>query len=93
VRARASTAREGGARGEAPRRSLAETQTLGQKVLIIDGGSKESGEALVKHVTEVYGTGTVDESLLRRDEGVTRRDYAHCVTAQHHAISPGAVAV
>lgn len=35
-----------------------------QKVFIIDGGDLASGEALVKHVREIYNTNIVDRVIL-----------------------------
>jgi len=35
-----------------------------QKVFIIDGGNSDSGDALVKHVTDVYKTDKVDRVIL-----------------------------
>src|SRR4051794_32201070 len=35
-----------------------------QQVYVIDGGNKESGEALVQHITKHYGTDYVDIVLL-----------------------------
>lgn len=41
------------------------SQPGNQTVLIIGGGTKESGEALVNHVTKFYGTDTLTESSVR----------------------------
>jgi len=40
-----------------------------QKVFIIDGGNLSSGDALVKHVNEVYKTETVDRVILTHPDG------------------------
>lgn len=40
------------------------SQWKNQKVFIIDGGDSSSGEALVKHVREVYDTNIVDRVIL-----------------------------
>lgn len=40
-----------------------------QTVMTIDGGTKESGEALVEHVQQAYGTNTVDFALLTHPDG------------------------
>ena len=41
----------------------------GQEVMIIDGGNKESGAALVDHVANVYGTGTVQHVVNTHPDG------------------------
>jgi beta-lactamase superfamily II metal-dependent hydrolase len=40
-----------------------------QTVFIIDGGNADSGEALIKHVTEIYKTDTVDRVILTHPDG------------------------
>ncbi|HWB27617.1 MAG TPA: MBL fold metallo-hydrolase [Chitinophagaceae bacterium] len=40
-----------------------------QTVFVIDGGNATSGDALVKHVTEVYKTDTVDRVILTHPDG------------------------
>src|SRR5690348_4417469 len=35
-----------------------------QRVIVIDGGTQESGQALVDHVRQVYGTTAVDFAIL-----------------------------
>jgi len=39
-----------------------------QTVLVIDGETKESGKALVAHVTNYYGTGTVDAVICSHSD-------------------------
>jgi beta-lactamase superfamily II metal-dependent hydrolase len=41
----------------------------GYEVIIIDGGNKESGAALVEHVARVYGTSTVQHVLNTHPDG------------------------
>jgi beta-lactamase superfamily II metal-dependent hydrolase len=40
-----------------------------QRVFIIDGGTKDSGEKLVEHVESVYGTSTVDAAFCTHSDG------------------------
>lgn len=40
-----------------------------QKIFIIDGGNSNSGEALVKHVREVYKSNKVDRIILTHPDG------------------------
>lgn len=40
-----------------------------QTVFTIDGGNKNSGERLVKHITEVYKTDKVDRAILTHPDG------------------------
>lgn len=45
------------------------SQLAGYEVMIIDGGNKESGAALVEHVRRVYGTNTVQNVLNTHPDG------------------------
>lgn len=45
------------------------SQWKSQTVFVIDGGNKESGAALIKHVTEIYKTDTVDRVFLTHPDG------------------------
>jgi beta-lactamase superfamily II metal-dependent hydrolase len=45
------------------------TPFAGYEVMIIDGGNKDSGAALVDHVTRVYGTRTVQHVLNTHPDG------------------------
>ena len=45
------------------------TALFGYRVMIIDGGTKESGERLVRHVQTVYGTNRVDDVLNTHPDG------------------------
>ena len=40
-----------------------------QSVIIIDGGNAKSGEALIKHVSEVYKTDHIDRVILSHPDG------------------------
>lgn len=41
----------------------------GYEVMVIDGGNKDSGAALVDHITRVYGTRTVQHALNSHPDG------------------------
>ncbi len=45
------------------------SQWKNQKVFIIDGGNKASGEALISHVNDVYKTNKVDRVILTHPDG------------------------
>jgi beta-lactamase superfamily II metal-dependent hydrolase len=45
------------------------TALFGYRVMIIDGGTKESGERLVQHVQTVYGTDLVEDVLNTHPDG------------------------
>ena len=46
-----------------------------QTVMIIDGGTKASGESLVSHVEKYYGTDFVDYALCTHPTSIMRLAY------------------
>lgn len=45
------------------------SQWKSQTIMVIDGGSTTSGEALIKHVTEIYKTDKIDRAILTHPDG------------------------